>query len=94
MEVETRANAPSFLVTSDVFYPGWEATVDGVPAQLFQADYALRGLPVPAGTHLVRFEFRPRSFVRGLYVSAASLLLLAASLWWMNRKAARRARTG
>ncbi|HEY0082425.1 MAG TPA: YfhO family protein, partial [Pyrinomonadaceae bacterium] len=94
MEVETRASAPAFLVTSDVYYPGWEATVDGVPAPLFRADYALRGLPVPAGTHRVRFEFRPRSFERGLCVSAASLLLLAASLWWMNRKAARRARTG
>ncbi len=93
MEVETRANAPAFLVTSDVFYPGWEATVDGVPARLFRANYVLRGLPVPAGTHTIRFEFRPRSFYRGAAVSAASLLLLAAVVFWMNRKVMRRTRS-
>jgi hypothetical protein len=92
MEVETRANAPAFLVTSDVFYPGWEATLDGAPARLFQTDYALRGLAVPAGTHAVRFEFRPRSFYKGAFISAASLLLLAASVLRMNRKAMRRPR--
>jgi len=94
MEVETTASAPAFLVTSDVFYPGWEATVDGAPARLVRANYALRGLAVPAGTHTVRFEFRPRSFYRGAYVSAAALLLLAATVLRMNRKATRRARSG
>jgi hypothetical protein len=94
MEVETRANAPAFLVTSDVFYPGWQATVDGAPARLYRADYALRGLPVPAGTHTIRFEFRPRSFYRGAFISAASLLLLAAAVFWLNRKATRRTQAG
>jgi len=89
MEVETRANAPAFLVTSDVLYPGWQATIDGAPARLYRTDYALRGLPVPAGTHTVRFEFRPRSFYKGAFISAASLLLLAASVFWLKRKETR-----
>lgn len=89
MEVETRANAPAFLLTSDVFYAGWEATVDGAPARLLRADYALRGLAVPAGTHRVRFEFRPRSFYRGATFSAASLLFLAACVVWLKRRDAR-----
>lgn len=93
MEVETNANAPTFLVTSDVFYPGWQATIDGAAARLVRANYVLRGLVVPAGRHAVRFEFRPRSFYEGAFVSAASLLLLAASVFWMNRKAARRTQT-
>ncbi|HEX8634721.1 MAG TPA: YfhO family protein [Pyrinomonadaceae bacterium] len=90
MEVETKSNAPAFLVTSDVFYPGWQATVDGAPARLFRTNYVLRGLPVPAGTHTIRFEFRPRSFYRGAFASAASLLLLAATVFWLNRNATRR----
>jgi hypothetical protein len=92
LEVETKTNAPAFLVTSDVFYPGWEATVDGAPARLFRTNYVLRGLAVPAGTHTVRFEFRPRSFYRGAFVSAASLLLLAVAVFLLNRKATRRTR--
>jgi hypothetical protein len=92
LEVETRTNAPAFLVTSDVFYPGWEATVDGAPARLYQTNYVLRGLPVPAGTHTIRFAFRPRSFYRGAFISAASLLLLAVVVFRMNRKATRRTR--
>ncbi|MDX6268785.1 MAG: hypothetical protein QOD28_8, partial [Acidobacteriota bacterium] len=91
MEVETRANAPSFLVTSDVFYPGWQATIDGTPALLLRTDYALRGLAVPAGRHTIRFEFRPPSFYQGASISAASLILLAATIFQLNRKATRRA---
>jgi hypothetical protein len=82
MQVNTVSTAPAFLVTSDVFYPGWRATVDGVPVSLYQTDYALRGLPVPAGTHVVRFEFRPRSLYFGAGVSALSLLVLVGYALW------------
>ena len=78
LEVKVVSNAPTFLVTSDVFYPGWRVTVDDAPAHLYQTDYALRGVPVPAGTHLVRFEFHPASLYYGILVSALSLLLLIA----------------
>jgi hypothetical protein len=76
MEVRTRSSAPSVLVTSDPFYPGWEASIDGQPARLFRADYALRGVVLPAGEHLVRFEFRPKSFYYGAIISLLSLAAL------------------
>jgi hypothetical protein len=85
MEVRTSSNAPAFLVTSDVLYPGWRATVDGVPAFVYQTDYALRGVPVPAGTHVVRFEFSSRSLYYGAGVSAFSLLLLVGWMLWPLR---------
>ncbi len=77
MEVLTRAGAPAFLVTSDVYYPGWEASVDGREARIYQTDYLLRGVAVPAGVHRVRFEFRPQSFRAGAWVTLGSLLLVA-----------------
>ncbi|HEX8137153.1 MAG TPA: hypothetical protein VF544_06145 [Pyrinomonadaceae bacterium] len=89
MEVRTTSPAPAFLVTSDVFYPGWAATVDGAPVQLFQTDYALRGVWVPAGTHLVRFTYRPRSFYYGAGTSALSLLALACAALLLRRARAR-----
>ena len=85
LEVRVTTDAPAFLVTSDVFYPGWRATVDDTPAHLYQTDYALRGLSVPAGSHVVRFEFRPKSFYYGVIVSAFALLLLIGCVCYVPR---------
>ncbi len=76
MEVRTSSVSPSILITSDPYYPGWGVSIDGERAHLFRADYAIRGVMLPAGQHLVRFEFRPRSFYYGVAISAISLLAL------------------
>jgi hypothetical protein len=77
IEVRTESASPSFLVLSDVNYPGWRASIDGREAHVYQTDYALRGVHVPAGTHSVAFELRPRSFRVGFAVSLAALAALA-----------------
>ena len=74
MEVQTHSASPSFLVTSDAYYSGWNATLDGKPVPLYRADYAVRGVSLPGGDHTIRFEFRPKSFYYGLTVSLISLL--------------------
>jgi len=86
MEVRVKTNAPAFLITSDAYYPGWTVKIDGAPAQLYRADYALRGVPVPTGTHVVRFEFHSRSFYYGAIVSAISLLGLIACAWFLPKR--------
>jgi hypothetical protein len=80
MEVRTNSASPSFLVTSDSFYPGWRARVDGELVPLTRANYVLRGVQVPRGEHVVRFEFEPKSFYYGALISLFSLLALAAIL--------------
>ena len=76
MEVHTNSKSPSFLVLSDVYYPGWKATVDGVDTHLFQTNYVLRGIMLPSGGHVIHLEFKPRSFYYGAGISAGSSLLL------------------
>ncbi len=76
MEVRTESTRAGFLVTSDAFYPGWRASIDGRVVPLYRADYAIRGVPVPAGEHTVRFDYRPRSFYLGAGISLVSMLLL------------------
>ena len=77
VEVATRSATPALLDLADVHYPGWEASVDGRPVPVVRADYLLRAAPVPAGSHVVRFAFRPRSLRSGAAISAGALLLLA-----------------
>ena len=49
------------LVFSEVYYPGWTATIDGQPAELGRVNYILRALRVPAGKHQVKLAFFPKS---------------------------------
>ncbi len=80
MEVRTSSASDSFLITSDTWYPGWQATIDGTPASIFRANYALRGVRVPAGRHLVKFEYRPGRLYMGAAISVLSLLALGGIL--------------
>jgi uncharacterized membrane protein YfhO len=62
-------------VLSDVYYPGWVATVDGVETPIHRTNYAFRSVSVPAGDHIVTFTYRPASFRYGIYGSVAGLVI-------------------
>ena len=68
------------LVVPEQNFPGWQVTVDGAPGKLLGTNAGLRGVPLDAGQHLVRLEFRPGSLVPGsilfLCAAVASLALL------------------
>jgi hypothetical protein len=46
-------------VLNDVWHPWWFGTVDGKPADILRANVLFRAIEVPAGKHVVRFEFKP-----------------------------------
>lgn len=73
VDVEVNALAPGFLVLTDPFYPGWEATIDGRTTPILRADYALRAVRVDAGAHTVAFRFRPASVRNGIVASLVGL---------------------
>jgi hypothetical protein len=77
MEVHTLSATPAFLITSDAYYPGWRASIDGKETPVYRADYAIRGVLVPEGEHSIRFNYRPRNFYLGVTISALSLLALS-----------------
>ena len=80
IEIQTNSRVPAFLVLSDIYYPGWKATIDGVKTHIFRTNYILRGILVPAGGHSIRFDYSPMSFYWGALISTLTLLLLAVSL--------------
>lgn len=62
-----------FLVWSEAFYPGWQATIDGRPVDIERTDLHLQGVEVPAGRHRVEFSFHSRSLRLGTLLSALAL---------------------
>jgi len=76
-------------VILDPFYPGWRATLDGAPVPVGRADFAFQAVPVPAGRHLLRLEYRNPLVLRGACVSAAALLLILGILLARRRSGRR-----
>ena len=81
-EVDLEANAPgsSFLVTSEVNYPGWRAWIDGRERPLVLTNGAFRGLPVPPGRHHIKMRFAPRILGYGALITFLSVLLICAGI--------------
>ncbi|MDE2728876.1 MAG: YfhO family protein, partial [Gemmatimonadota bacterium] len=79
IEMAVDAAAPCLLVLSEIYYPaGWQATMDGLPAEIHKTNYVLRSVAVPEGRHEVVMTFEPTSFTAGHLVSRiASALVLA-----------------
>jgi hypothetical protein len=69
------------VILSDNWFPGWAATVDGQPAKIWEADTAIRGVEVPAGSHRIEMHYRPGSVRLGVSMLALSLAGLAALAW-------------
>ena len=82
------------VVFSEVYYPGWSATIDGQPAELGRVNYILRALNVKTGKHEIVLDFHPSSIsiTETIAYTALAVLLLAicAALFveWKKRKAA------
>ncbi len=95
--IVTEASVPrrGMLVLTDVYYPGWQVTVDGHSAPLDRVDYLLRGVPLSAGTHRIVFSYQPASVTAGAVVSLVALVALIAVLaaGLLGRRARRRRST-
>jgi hypothetical protein len=76
--VYASVSAPTggYLVMSEMAYPGWTASVDGVDAELLRANALLRGLWLPPGDHEVALRFEPTSVRIGALVSAGATALV------------------
>jgi len=86
--IETDAPTATVLVVSEIFYPGWTATVDGQPAQMSVADYLLRGVALPAGRHTVEMRYTAPAARTGAIISGCTLLLLCALFIYGRRTSA------
>lgn len=74
---ESNASTEQLAVFSEIYYDkGWNATIDGQPADYFRANYVLRAMRIPAGKHTIVFRFEPRAVAVGEKVALASSICL------------------
>lgn len=74
IEIRSFSEVPKILVISDVYFPGWKATVDGRDTVVLRADYALRAISLNKGEHKIELVYDPDSFRWGIAISLVSLL--------------------
>jgi hypothetical protein len=78
LKAETGDNG--LLVLGEIWYPGWEAEVDGRPAEVLRVDGGLRGVAVEAGSHEIVIRFVSPPFRRGMAISLVALVLCLAGI--------------
>lgn len=88
VSARTDGGTPGWLVFSEVWHPGWRATIDGAPAPVLRADVALIAVAVPPGAHQVSLAFRDPWVGWGVSVSVLTVVAgLAAAVWgWRRRR--------
>ena len=89
LKFNSSSSSEQFAVFSDIWYgpdKGWKAYIDGEEVDFIRVNYAFRGMMVPAGTHEIRFEFKPRAYYVGERLSLASSGLLLLLLFFLLGK--------
>jgi hypothetical protein len=85
---EARMACRGIVIFSETFYPGWQAAVDGRPAQIHEAYGVLRGVVVDGGAHRIEMRYRPNRVYWGAFLTAAGFI--AACAMAFTRKAGHR----
>ena len=74
---KSNASTPRVAVFSEIYFPwGWEAAIDGKPAEIARVNYVLRAIVVPAGTHEITMTFDPKSVHTTVTVATVSVIVI------------------
>ncbi len=87
LSYEVNSGKGGVVVFSEIYYPGWTATIDGQPAELGRVNYILRALNVKSGKHDVVLTFKPKSVNTTetiAYISYVILMLVVLGAVYME----------
>jgi len=75
--ISAHMETPGLIVLADNWDRGWHAYWNGRPVPVLRANYAIRGVVVPAGTGTLEFVYRPASLILGLWLAGLAVIVLA-----------------
>ncbi len=70
------APCDGFLSSSEVYYSGWKARIDGVQTPVLISNYAFRAIRMPKGNHVVEYYYEPTVFYIGGFITVLSIVLM------------------
>jgi hypothetical protein len=85
LSLKVSAEASGYLVLSEVFYPGWVATVDDKRVDVLCGNYLFRVIPLEEGEHVIHFRFISWSFRIGAGISCSTFLIVLFFITWKRR---------
>lgn len=76
--IQAEMQCRGMVILTDVWSPGWQATVDGKRAPTERAYGLVRGVVVGSGSHVVEMRYRPWSVFTGAAISLLAGVIAAA----------------
>jgi hypothetical protein len=82
IRVQTQSATPGILILNDRWHPDWKARLDGRSLPLLRANFIMKAVEVPAGSHELEFRFEPPC--QTLYVSASAIVAAVGLVGWLG----------
>lgn len=84
--LSVNADCNGILSSSEIYYPGWKAEIDGKKTDILLANTAFRAIYLPSGNHKVIFYYQPDIYYLGGLISIFTLICLAFYYYKRNNK--------
>ncbi len=77
--------ANGWLVVSDIWYPGWQAEVDGRPVDIDISNYVFQAIAVPEGSHRIELHYAPSSAKIGVASTIMGIIVILGSWVYLKK---------
>ena len=91
IDFECNTTEPAIIMYTDNYANGWKAYNIEKPKETYEiicADYIYKAISINKGNHKIRFEYKPSSFITGMWISVISWIIFFFSifLYHINNK--------
>jgi uncharacterized membrane protein YfhO len=85
-EAEVNNEKDQVILTTIPYDKGWQATIDGEKVDIPTFKDAFLALPVPKGSHKIKFVFVPQGFKVGVILFTGCIILFGFYNWQITKK--------